>query len=143
MNPQSSSEQSEPLSPLASEALVRRIAELAWDKKANNLRALRVLELVSYTDFLVVMSARSDRQVGAVVRHIKDTLSTELGLKPLSIEGTEQNQWAVLDYGDAVVHVFYEPVRSFYDLERLWVEAPELDLPVPADLTRVPDPYGG
>ena len=143
MNPQRSTEQSKSLSPLASETLVRRIAELAWEKKANNLRAIRVLELVSYTDFLVVMSPRSDRQVGAVVRHIKDTLSSESGIKPMSVEGTEQNQWAVLDYGDAVVHVFYEPVRSFYDLERLWVEAPELELPVPAELTRVADPYGG
>ena len=119
MNPQSS-EHAENLPPLESEALVRRIADLAWEKKANNLRVLRVLELVSYTDYLVVMSARSDRQVAAVVRHIKDTLSVEAGLKPLSVEGTEQNQWAVIDYGDAVVHVFYEPVRVFYDLERLW-----------------------
>ena len=133
---------SQELAPLDSQPLVERIASLAWDKKAVNLRALRVLELVNYTDWFITMSARSDRQVAAIRRHIDDTLRVEDGLHPLSVEGTQQNHWVVIDYGEVVVHIFYEPVRTFYELERLWADAPELDLTPPSDLERPLDPYG-
>lgn len=145
MNPNGmkEAEKTEALSPLGTEDLVEKIATLSWEKKALNLRALRVFELVNYTDWFVVMSARSDRQVAAICDHIQDSIQDEEGRKPLSVEGREKNQWVVLDYGDAVVHIFYEPVRVFYDLERLWEEAPELPLSAPPELTRVADPYGG
>ena len=87
-------------------------------------------------------SARSDRQVAAICRHIDDTLRVEDDRRPLSIEGNKQNHWVVVDYGDAVVHIFYEPVRTFYELERLWADAPELELDVPDDQQRPLDPYG-
>ena len=121
------------LPPLDTQALVERIAELAWEKKALGLRALRVLELVSYTDWFIIMSARSDRHAGAIREHIEDTMRVEDGRRPMTTEGTERNQWIVMDYGDAVVHIFYEPVRAFYELERLWSEAPELELTPPVE----------
>ena len=121
------------LPPLETQALVERIAELAWEKKAMGLRALRVLELVSYTDWFIVMSARSDRHAAAIREHIDDTMRVEDGRRPMTTEGTERNQWIVMDYGDAVVHIFYEPVRVFYELERLWSEAPELELSPPEE----------
>lgn len=130
------------LPPLDTQPLVERIVSLAWDKKANNVRALRVRELVHYTDWFITMSARSDRQVAAICRHIDDTLRVEDGRRPLSIEGNQQNHWVVVDYGDAVVHIFYEPVRTFYELERLWADAPELELELPDDQQRPLDPYG-
>ena len=135
-------EETEELAPLDTQPLVERIASLAWDKKATNVRALRVRELVHYTDWFITMSARSDRQVAAIYRHIDDTLRVEDDRRPLSIEGTQQNHWVVVDYGDVVVHIFYEPVRTFYELERLWADAPELELEVPDDLQRPLDPYG-
>ncbi len=135
-------EVSEELAPLDTQPLVERISSLAWDKKATNVRALRVRELVHYTDWFITMSARSDRQVAAIYRHIDDTLRVEDNRTPLSIEGTQQNHWVVVDYGDVVVHIFYEPVRTFYELERLWADAPELELEVPDDLHRPLDPYG-
>lgn len=131
------------LAALDSTPLVERIATLAWEKKALNLRALRVLELVNYTDWFVVMSARSDRQVAAIQTHLQNELRSEHGVRPLSVEGTQQNQWVVMDYGDVVVHIFYEPVRAFYELEVLWADAPEHPLDAPADLHRIADPYGG
>ena len=121
------------LPPLETQALVERIADVAWEKKALGLRALRVLELVNYTDWLVIMSARSDRHAAALREHIHDTLRVEDGRRPLTTEGTERNQWVVMDYGDVVVHIFYEPVRAFYELERLWSKAPELELTPPAE----------
>jgi len=135
-------EGSEELPPLETQSLVERISSLAWDKKATNVRALRVRELVHYTDWFITMSARSDRQVAAIYRHIDDTLRVEDDRRPLSIEGTQQNHWVVVDYGDVVVHIFYEPVRTFYELERLWSDAPELELEVPDDQQRPLDPYG-
>ena len=128
--------------PLDTRALAERVAELAWERKALDVRVLRVLELVQYTDWFVIASGRSDRQVAAIRDHIRDELRAE-GRRVLSIEGSNQNQWVVMDYGDLVVHIFYEPVRAFYELEKLWGEAPELPLE-PPEATDPPttDQYG-
>ncbi len=120
---------------LDTQSLAERIAELAWELKALDLRVLRVLEKVNYADWFVVMSGRSDRHVAAIREHVDNVLRTEDSRRPLSIEGSEQNQWVVMDYGDVVVHIFYEPVRAFYELEKLWADAPELALTPPDDLT--------
>lgn len=130
-----------PLPELDSQALAERVAALAWDRKAVDVRVLRVLELVQYTDWFVVLSGRSDRQVAAIRDAIKEGLREE-GRGPLSVEGSDQNQWVVMDYGEVVVHLFYEPVRAFYELEKLWAEAPEVDLEPPEDLDPPLDPYG-
>lgn len=121
------------LKPLDTQSLVEEIAGLAWEKKAMGLRVLRVLELVNYTDWFVVMSARSDRHASSIREHIQDELKQRTGRRPMAVEGTEQNQWVIMDYGDAVVHIFFEPVRGFYELEQLWKDAPELELEEPDD----------
>ena len=123
--------QAKELEPLDTQPLVEAIAEIAWDKKAMGLRVLRVLELVNYTDWFVVMSARSDRHANSIREHIQDELKQRTGRRPMAVEGTEQNQWVIIDYGDAVVHIFYEPVRAFYELEHLWKDATELELTEP------------
>jgi ribosome-associated protein len=78
----------------------------------------------------VICSGRSDTQVQAIAEGVRDHLSA-LGVEPLSIEGMERGQWVLIDYGDVVVHVFQVPVRSFYDLDRLWAKAPRVGLPEP------------
>ena len=128
------------LPPLESQPLAARIARLGWDKLAIEPCALRVQELVHYTDFFVVMSGRSDRHVAAIWQSIDDTLRAEDGRRPLSLEGTERNQWVVMDYGDVVAHVFFEPVRAFYELEKLWAEAPLLPLDLPEAQGPVSEP---
>ena len=98
------------------------------DHKAIDLVILEVKNLSSFTDYFIICSGNSDRQVQAIAAHIEEKLGKE-GLRPLSIEGKREGRWVLLDYGDVVIHVFYQPVREFYDLERLWSDAPRIELP--------------
>ena len=102
----------------------------ALDKKAYDLVVLDTAKHTSIADYFVICSGRSDRQVQAIADAVADHLS-ELGVKPLVVEGREHGQWVLVDFGDVVVHVFYVPVRGFYDLERLWAKAPRVELPEP------------
>lgn len=102
--------------------------EFALDKKGFNIKLIEVKELSSLTDYLLLISGRSDRQVQAIAENIKIEFKTlEQGL-PLAIEGMAQGRWVLLDYGSVMIHVFQEQVREFYDLEGLWSEAPEIKL---------------
>ena len=114
------------LPPLDTEPLARDVAAIAANAKGIDIEVLRVLELVEYTDWFVICSARSDRHARAIYDLIWDELSLE-GKKPMSSEGVEAGQWILADYGSVVVHIFYEPVREFYALERLWADAPRLE----------------
>lgn len=122
------------LQPLPSAALAERIAGLAWERKATDVVVMRVLELVEYTDWFVVCSGRSNRQVSAISDSIVDGVREQTGEKPYSIEGNEHNQWVLVDYGDVVVHIFFEPVRDYYQLGKLWSEAPLMELTPPEGL---------
>jgi ribosome-associated protein len=94
----------------------------ALGKKAIGLVALDVRNLTSIADAFIICSGRSNRQVIAIGEHIKQNLK-EQGIKPLSIEGMKEGRWVLLDYGHIIIHIFYEPVRSFYDLDGLWIDA--------------------
>ncbi len=94
----------------------------ALGKKARGLIILDVRGLTSVADAFIVCSGRSNRQVMAIADHIQRDLKTQR-IKPLSVEGTKEGHWTLLDYGHVIIHVFYEPVRAFYDLEGLWVDA--------------------
>jgi ribosome-associated protein len=102
----------------------------ALDKKAQELIVVDVSGLTSIADYLVICTGRSDRQVQSIAQAIEDAL-TAAGTRPISTEGVRRGQWALLDYDDVIVHVFYQPVREFYDLERLWEHAPRVRLPEP------------
>lgn len=91
-------------------------------KKAENLVVLDVRELTSVADAFIICSGRSNRQVQAIAEHIHSELKKQ-HKKPLSVEGINEGHWALLDYGDVIIHIFYEPVRLFYDLEGLWMDA--------------------
>jgi ribosome-associated protein len=105
---------------------------IALDKKALEPILLDVRELCSYCNYQLVISGRSDRQVDAISEGIQVALKQD-GQRPLSSEGMRSGQWALLDYGDFVVHVFHHPVREHYDLEGLWNDAPRVPIEVPAD----------
>jgi len=96
------------------------------ERKAEDLVVLDVRGLTSYADFFILCSGRSSRQVIAIAEHVRDTLKIQ-GVRPLSIEGLAEGHWALMDYGHVIVHVFYEPIRRFYDLEGLWMDAKRLD----------------
>ena len=97
-------------------------------KKALNVVALDVAEMTSYADVFIFCSGRSNRQVIAIADYIQTDLKKHK-IKPLSVEGTKDGHWVLLDYGHVIIHVFYEPVREFYDLEGLWVDAKRIITP--------------
>ena len=103
-------------------------AEAALDKKGTDLVVLDVREHTSIADYFVIVSGRSDTQVRSIAEHVEE-VCRKSGYRPLAVEGLRHGQWVLLDFGDVVVHVFYAPVREFYDLERLWSEAPRRALP--------------
>ena len=98
-------------------------------RKALNVVALDVAELTSYADVFIFCSGQSNRQVIAIADHIKTDLKKQK-IKPISVEGTKDGHWVLLDYGHVIIHVFYEPVREFYDLEGLWVDAKRIMTPL-------------
>jgi ribosome-associated protein len=100
----------------------------ALGKKAMNLVALDVHELTSFADIFIICSGRSNRQVNAIAEHIQIDLKKHK-IKPLSVEGVGDGHWVLLDYGHVIIHVFYEPVREFYDLEGLWLDAKRIETP--------------
>ncbi len=105
--------------------LAKKIAELAADKKAQNVVVLEVEELTTVTDYFVIMSGNNENQVKAIAREIEDELADQ-GLEPYRQAGKNHGRWILLDYKDVVVHVFHKQERSFYDLERLWADAEEI-----------------
>ncbi|MCW7755152.1 ribosome silencing factor [Desulfobotulus sp. H1] len=97
--------------------------EAACARKAESIVALDLRALISYADVFLVMSVNSTRQAKAVADHIRRKLK-EHSVRPLGIDGVEEGQWVLMDYGNVILHIFHEPVRSFYDLEGLWADAP-------------------
>ena len=110
-----------------SEALARRLAELADSKAASEIVVLDMRDLVSYTDFLTICTARNERQARAIADEAKLRLKQEQELLPAGSDGQGAG-WIVLDYLDCVLHVFTEEARQRYQLEDLWREAPRLEL---------------
>lgn len=98
------------------------------EKKALNLVILNVKEISAFADYFILCSGSSDRQVRAVAAAIQENLKKE-GLLPLGVEGEDAGRWILLDYDDVIIHVFLESIRTFYDLERLWSDAPRMSVP--------------
>ena len=94
-------------------------AKAAESKKAMDLRILDLRDVTSFTDFFIVCSVTNPRQAHAVSDEIETQLK-QLGELPVSIEGYDTAEWILMDYGDFIVHIFSEPARAYYDLERLW-----------------------
>jgi ribosome-associated protein len=99
--------------------------EIASDKKGNDIVMLRTAELTTMTDFFIICSGRSVRQVGALAGAIVDELRKE-GTRPIGTEGREASGWVLLDYGSVIVHVFAPEEREYYGLERLWGKAAQV-----------------
>jgi ribosome-associated protein len=108
---------------LQGEALVDRIASVASDRKAIDIRVLDVRGMVGYTDFFVICSGNTERQTKAIHDAIHEDLKSE-GVLPRRTEGAREARWVLMDYLDAVVHIFTPDAREFYRLEQLWGEAP-------------------
>ncbi|MET0642848.1 MAG: ribosome silencing factor [Candidatus Binatia bacterium] len=106
------------------------LTRFALEKKARDLVVLEVRELTSIADYFIICSGSSDRQVQSIAQGIEENLN-EAGHSLLSVEGANRGHWVLMDFSDVIVHIFYEPVREFYDLDGLWGHAPRVELPEP------------
>jgi ribosome-associated protein len=99
----------------------------AFERKAVSISAIDVKRLTSYTDTLIIIEANSPRQVTAIAEHLIKTLK-DLKIQALGVEGIKEGEWALLDYGDVIIHVFEPKTKALYDLEGLWADARRIDL---------------
>lgn len=106
----------------------RACAKAALDKQAIEPVLLDLTQSGSYTDYLLIASAQAERGVTAIAEHVIETMQAQ-GAKLLGVEGLREGRWALIDFGDIVVHVFLDSLREFYDLEGLWFDAPRVPLP--------------
>ncbi len=100
---------------------------LIKERKAINPVLFEVGNLTTISDYFLIASGSASRQVQAITRHIQRNMR-EAGFRAYGIEGEREGHWVLMDYGDVVIHLFHEPVRAFYDLEGLWIEAPRVNL---------------
>ncbi len=117
---------------------VGRAVLAAADKKAKDIAVIDVGPMLAITDHFVICSAPGDRQVKTIAEEVERKLREE-GRRALRTEGSAENGWILLDYGDFLVHVFTDEMRAYYDLERLWKDAERPDLP---ELTEVREALG-
>lgn len=102
----------------------RAAASAAASKKGEDIVLLDVGEIIGITDYFVLASGANDRQVKTIVEEVEHQLRDAEHAEPLRIEGGDERRWVLMDYGDFWVHVFHDDTRAFYDLERLWADAP-------------------
>ncbi|MBC7397212.1 MAG: ribosome silencing factor [Bdellovibrionales bacterium] len=102
--------------------------QAAANKKADTIKILDLKALSSFTDYFVICSGSSDRQVQAIADSIAIELKED-GYAPISVEGYREGRWVIVDFGDIVVHVFLDALREYYDIEHLWFEAKKVPIP--------------
>jgi ribosome-associated protein len=116
-----------PVAESSSEQRALVAAEAVAEKKGTDVVVVRVGEILAITDLFVIASASNTRQVKTIVEEVERALKEHDGSKPRSVEGLGDASWVLLDYGDLVVHVFLAETRAFYDLDRLWADAPAVE----------------
>lgn len=107
--------------------LVRAAAAAASSKKAERIVILDVSKQLVITDYFLICSGSSDRQVKSIADEVQKVLAADMNVKPFRREGEREGRWVLLDYVDFVVHVFHKEDRDYYDLERLWSDAPKTE----------------
>ena len=123
MNPEPQTVPSTP--PLDTVQRVREAVAAAEDRKALDLKVLHLQKISDFTDYFMICSGTSERQVQAIADAVQERLRASR-VRPLHVEGYNRGQWVLIDYGDLVVHVFQEEPRRHYALERLWGDAPDV-----------------
>lgn len=119
--------QKQPLPPLDSAGRLLMCINAILERKAHDIVVLQVTEVSSFADYLIICAATSDRQVQAISNTVQENLK-KAGIFPLGIEGERYGQWILMDFDDVIIHIFYEPVRSLYQIERIWTDVPRLEI---------------
>lgn len=101
-------------------------ARAASDKLGSDTVVLEVGQILAITDAFVITSGANARQVRTIAEEVEEAVKADGGPSPIRIEGLDDARWVLLDYGDFVVHVFLDEARRYYDLERLWSDAPRV-----------------
>ena len=122
---------------LTSREKAQVVAEASLERAAEEVVALDLRKAASFADIFVICTGHSDRQVRSITDAIEEAVARR-GERPLGIEGYDEGRWVLMDFADVIVHVFQQEVRRHYDLERLWSDAPKLDLRIEED-----DPSNG
>ena len=112
---------------LSAQQRVLLCVNAALEKKPKDLVILKIKDISSFADYYVIMSGNSDREVQALASIIQEKMK-KAGILPLGTEGTSYGKWILLDFNDVVISIFHEPVREFYELERLWSDAPMMEI---------------
>jgi len=115
---------------MTSESLAKLCSTLLNEKHGVDLVALDLREVFTFTDFFVICTATSEPHLRALSDDLEKRLREDYDIRPISVDGSAESQWIVMDFSGVVVHLFHEAKRSFYSLEDLWNDAPRLDLPV-------------
>jgi ribosome-associated protein len=110
----------------------RLCVNIILERKAIEPVLFEVGQLTSIADYFLIASGKSSRQVQAIAQHLRTRMKEE-GFTLFGIEGEREGHWILLDYGDLIVHLFHQPVREFYDLEGLWIEAPRVEMDTHVD----------
>ncbi len=110
--------------------------QAAANKKAEYIKLLDLRNLSSFTDYFLICTGYSNRQVQAIADSISIELKEE-GFAPVSVEGYSEGRWVVVDFGDVVVHVFQDALRDYYDLEHLWFDAKKVPIPQELYITSI------
>ena len=103
------------------------LAKVALDKKARDVLILDLKGLTIIADYFIICSGESTKHVRAIAETIEEK-SQKAGIKPIGIEGLPQSRWVLIDYGDVMVHIFEAGTRSYYELEKLWMDAQRIPL---------------
>jgi ribosome-associated protein len=101
-------------------------AQAASDKKAHDILVLDMRDVFILTDYFIICSGNTDRQVGSILEAVQERLAA-MGIKPVRREGEQHKRWVLLDYIDVVVHIFRQEEREYYEIERLWKDAPGIE----------------
>ncbi|PWT88995.1 MAG: ribosome silencing factor [Acidobacteria bacterium] len=109
---------------------LQAVVESIQEKKGEEIRILNLQNLTSFTDYFVICTGESEPQIKAISKNVEEKMS-KMGLKPDHVEGRFENGWVLMDYDDFIVHIFSPEKRSYYDIERLWADAPRLDASAP------------
>ena len=105
----------------------RLASNIIMERKAVDPVLFNIGEMSSFADYFLIAGGKSSRQVQSISGHLTRKMRDK-GFKPYGIEGEFEGQWILMDYGDLIIHIFYQPVREFYDLEGLWLEAPRIEI---------------
>jgi len=113
--------------PLNSKEKAVKAAKIAINKKAKDTVILELKDLSIITDYFIICSGENPAQIKAIAEAIEEDFSKKR-ISPIGIEGLEFARWVLMDYGDVIIHIFREDIRAFYDLEKLWIDAPRIPI---------------